>query len=529
MKRWYSLLEIVQFPLKMFFIAIVLMSMGDFFINPNITPYIYVQNEMILTFCQFLKYLGSFLISSVPMLVVIKMLSKRYEDSVPAYVGVVTYLLFHIVTMFVASTDLPSYCYSTMLGMQIDSKASMLSSVGMRYPLVTGFLSSIIVVIITRYCYHNSRRRFTYGILSFIDNDSWSLLSSMVLTTVAAVLFSLGWPYFLGGLENIFSFIAADIYNPANLFAYGVTERILSVFGLQDLIHNPFWLGNLGGSWMDAFGKSYTGDVSIWTALIAQNLDTFGYGRFITPYYVMNIFAVPGMLLSFYCLLTDKMERRRYGLFYLLAALTSIFAGTLIPLEIFLLIAAPALFFLHILGMSALYAFFSTLSIGIGYTYTGSLTMAMPGTLISLLPYLGVPEYSEAIMTIVSIGFTYFFFYFAVTRLYYKLLSGDFLNPKHNKERLDTFLEAVGGVANIKIINSSLNKISIYLYDPTLLDYELLNDLDVYRVAETRAGLSMEFGPSSTILKDGVRREMKRYQKELAAKPVVQKDQSIQQ
>lgn len=527
MKKWYSLLEIVQFPLKMFFVAIVLMSVGDFFTNPNLATYIHVQNQLVILTCQFFKYVGSFLISSIPMLVVIKLLSKRYEDSVPAYVGVVSYLLFHIVTMFVASTDLPSYCYNTMIGMQIDSKATMLSSLGIRYPLVTGLLSSLIVVIITRYCYRNSRKRFTYGILAFIDNDSWSLLSSMILTTISAVLFSLAWPYVLIGLDNIFSFIAADIYNPVNLFVYGFTERLLSVLGLQDLIHNSFWVGNMGGSWMDAFGKSYAGDINIWTALVSQNLDTFGYGRFITPYYVMNIFAVPGMLLSFYCLHTDKMERRKYGLFFLLAAFTSIFAGTLVPLEVFLLIAAPALFLLHLLGMSTLYAIFAMLSVGLGYTYSGSLAMAMPGTLISMLPYIGVPEYTDTLLTIVTVGIVYFFLYFLVTRLYYKVLSGEFLNPKHNREKLEIFLEAVGGVANIRIINSSLNKISVYLYDPTLLDYELLNDLDVYRVSETRAGLAMEFGASSTILKDGVVKAMKEYQKELAAKPVVQENQSV--
>ena len=74
MKKWYSLLEVLQFPLKMLFIAIALMGLGDFFVNPNITPYINVTNETILMLCRFLKYLGSFLISIFPMLLVVMLL-----------------------------------------------------------------------------------------------------------------------------------------------------------------------------------------------------------------------------------------------------------------------------------------------------------------------------------------------------------------------------------------------------------------------------------------------------------------------
>ena len=76
MKRWYSLLEVLQFPLKMFFVAIILMGFGDLFINPNITPYININNEIFISICKFLKYVGSFLISLFPMLVVIKLLSN---------------------------------------------------------------------------------------------------------------------------------------------------------------------------------------------------------------------------------------------------------------------------------------------------------------------------------------------------------------------------------------------------------------------------------------------------------------------
>ena len=117
-----------------------------------------------------------------------------------------------------------------------DQIVPLLSAGGIRYPLVTGLLSSIIVVFITRMCYMSSRRRFTYGVLSFIDNDSWSLITTIVYTVVAAILFSLGWPYVINFLKQLFEMIASDIYNPINMFVYGVIERIMSLFGLDVLI-----------------------------------------------------------------------------------------------------------------------------------------------------------------------------------------------------------------------------------------------------------------------------------------------------
>lgn len=522
MKRWYSLLEVLQFPLKMFFIAIVLMGLGDFFINSNITPYINVTNEIFLSVFRFFKYIGSFLISLFPMLVVIKLLSKRYEDSVPAYVGVVAFIIFHVVTMFVVSTDLPSYCYSSFMGMQIDAKVALLSAGGIRYPLVTGLLSSIIVVIITRMCYMGSRRRFTYGVLAFIDNDSWSLLTTILYTIVAAILFSLGWPYVINFLKQIFEMIASDIYNPINMFVYGVIERLLSLVGLEGLIRNPFWLNSLGGSWMDAFGKNYVGDVNIWTALTTQNLDTFGYGRFITPYYVINMFAVPGMIWAMFFLHTDKMEKRRYAFFFVLATIVSVFTGTLVPLEIMLFISAPVLYFMHVFSMSALYAIFAATSVQLGYTFTGSLETAMPGTLTSMIGFLGNENYAQTIMIVLIVGVAYFILYFLMTNLYYNVLAGDFLDIHKNEDTLYTFIEAIGGVANIRIINSSLNKITVMLYDPTKLNYELLNEIEVFKVAESRAGFAIEFGPNSTIIRKGVVKEWKKYQEELLRKPVEQ-------
>lgn len=521
MKKWYSLIDVFRFPLRVLLIAVILLGIGDFFQNPNILPYINITNEIFLTVCKVMEYTGSLLLNSLPLLLVIKILSRRYEDSVPAYVGIIAYLLFNIVTMYASSTKLPTYCYTSILGIQTSEISSVVSSGTLKYPLLTGFIGTIIVVWIAKWCYAKSRRRFTYGILAFIDNDTWSFITTLVFTALSAILIAFAWPYFFGMLQNLFNFIGSNIYNPANMFVYGFTERVLSVLDLQDLIHNTFWLGNLGGSWMDAFGKSYTGDVGVWTALFSQNLSTTGYGRFITPYYIMNIFAIPGMLIGIFSTVSDRLTRKRYGLFLAIAILVSITTGMLWPIELFLVITAPALFFMHTVAMSSLYAILASMSVTLGYSYTGTLAYALPGTIISAIPYLTNVKYLNTLIILLIVGIIYFVGYLFMTRSYYYILSGDFLDRKKNRHYRDQFIQALGGIANIRIVNAAVNKLVVSLYDPSKMDIETIKELGAYRIVETRIGTEIELGPRSVNLYRGIAKVLKKYLQQQASKPVV--------
>ena len=188
MKKWYTLIDVFRFPLRVLLIAIILLGTGDFFQNPNILPYINITNETFLTVCKVMEYTGSLLINILPLLLVVKILSRRYEDSVPAYVGIIAYLLFNIVTMYASSTTLPTYCYTSILGIQTSQVSSVVSTGTLKYPLLTGFIGTVFVVWITKWCYAKSRRRFTYGVLAFIDNDTWSFITTLVFTALSAIL-----------------------------------------------------------------------------------------------------------------------------------------------------------------------------------------------------------------------------------------------------------------------------------------------------------------------------------------------------
>ena len=174
----------------------------------------------------------------------------------------------------------------------------------------------------------------------------------------------------------VINFIALDTTNPINLVIYGIFDRLLSVCNLGTIIKTPFWYGTSGGSWVSIAGANVTGDVNIWTSQIEIGQVANMSGRFITPYYVLNIFAIPAMLWAFFSMQTDRLERSKLFLFYLFTTIISLFCGTILPVELVLLTLCPLLFFFHIACTGLMYGIFQAMHVSLGFRYTGFSTTA---------------------------------------------------------------------------------------------------------------------------------------------------------
>ncbi|MPM98217.1 PTS system glucoside-specific EIICBA component [bioreactor metagenome] len=290
-------------------------------------------------------------------------------------------------------------------------------------------------------------------------------------------------------------------------------DRVLSVFGLGSFIRQPFWYGSLGGSWINMVGESVVGDVSIWTTMVAQNLVPSTAGRFITPYYVLNMFAVPGLIWAVYSIYTDKMEKRRIRLFFILATLVSILMGTLLPLEIALILICPLLFVFHIMYTGMLFGLFQAAKVALGFSYTGNVTVALPGNLFEFLNFARNANYSHVIYTILIVGVASFLIYFLVTRIYFKYLALDLFNSGSSRRYVDTTIEAMGGTANIKMLHASINRLTIQVFDNSNLKLSMLSELGATRIVETRAGYSIDFGSGSTMIKRGIEKQLRAVQR----------------
>lgn len=513
MKRWHAFYEALQLPLKMLFLAILFLGIGNLITNQVFSPYWTIDNQYVILFAEAITRIGTFLVVYFPFIFFLRLVSRKSNGITTILIGIMGYFTFIIFTIFFASNTLPSAAFSSIFGISLPSSQLAAFAGKVQYPVQTGMVGVILITITTRIAYKQSRNKSAYGLLAFVDRDMWAMILNFIYSIAMAFIICFVWQYLFQSIDQISRFIASDISNPINIFIYGVADRVFSVFGLGSFIRQPFWFGNLGGSWINLVGESVAGDVGIWTTMVSQNLVPATAGRFITPYYVLNIFAVPGMIWAFYATYTDKVEKRRIRLFFVLATLLSIFAGTLLPLEIMLLLLCPLLFLFHVTYTGILFGLFQALKVALGFSYFGNVNVGLPGNLLEFMNFARNPNYSHVILTICVVGVISLIIYFLITRLYFKYLAIDLFNNGTSRNIIDKTIDAMGGTSNIKMLHASVNRLTIQVFDPSILKLSILADLGATRIVETRAGYSIDYGSGSTMIKRGIEKQLRAVQK----------------
>ena len=117
MRRWHSLLEIIQFPLKMLFVAIILTGLGTLITNQSLSVFWSVNDRNILLLADLFKRTGSFIIVNFPFFVMIKFLATKSNSSVPIMIGITGYVLVLVITMLFQPAGLPTSASSAILGL----------------------------------------------------------------------------------------------------------------------------------------------------------------------------------------------------------------------------------------------------------------------------------------------------------------------------------------------------------------------------------------------------------------------------
>ena len=74
---------------------------------------------------------------------------------------------------------------------------------------------------------------------------------------------------------------------------------------------------------------------------------------------------------------------------------------------------------------------------------------------------------------------------------------------------MDGTIKAVGGIENIKMIQSSMYQLVVQVYDPMKVDVPRLKGLGSFRVYETRAGFRICYGEGSTMVRIGMAKAMR--------------------
>lgn len=512
MKSWRSLYEILVFPLGIMVFAYALVGIGNILTNEAFASLFVVRNEIILMIAEACGRVGRFIIVYYPLIFLIRIVAKRSGSAasiLSAFLGYVTYLIF---TMYFRWVDLSPTAYSSILGLSITgSKVPSLSS-AVYYPLQTGIFSTILISLVTLSSYSRSRVRNEYGFFAFISKDVYCVIRTVIICGLLGVGMAYVWPYVFQGIQRVIEFISRDTTNPINLVLYGVFERLLATLHLGTILRSPFWYGASGGSWANIAGLSIAGDVNIWTRQIVSGSLSNMTGRFITPYYVLNIFAVPGMIWAAYSIQTDRLERHKTRLLFLIATIISMTTGVLLPLEVLLVILCPLLYIFHLGFTGILFGVLHVMRAYIGFQYTGTNTMAVcPGTILELISYLQNTSLQSSILKVVLVGGISFICYFLFTRIYFNYLALDLFRTGDKERAINGTIEAVGGIDNVKLIHSSMTRLIISLYDPSKLDMSKLKEVGSVRVLETKAGFAMAFGAKSTMIRKGLMEALRNY------------------
>lgn len=504
MSKWHSLLEFMQFPLKILFLATLMLGLGSALVNPNVSYIWTIKNENIIKISELLQFMGGNLINIFPILVYLKILTRKFEATVPVIIGVVSYIMMNITMIFFINSTYPEYFYKEVLGIAINFDQISINMSGLQKPYNLGVLTIIAAYFITMYFYQRSRHHSMYGILSFIDHDSWALLTSSIFSCLLGAGIAFVAPYVFDGMLFFFNLIARDITNPVNLMLYGMFERLSAVLNISDIPRSIFWFSEAGGSWLNSVGIKYSGDVAVWTAQKNEAIMTTTSGSFITPYYVINMFLIPSFYIAYYSLCTDKSDRRRYRLFFIIATILSFFAGNPLPAELLMLILSPLLYFIYIVIVGLLFAFMKILNVVVGYNFEGALMVANPGSSLDLIQYFRNPYVLPSVIKIIVIGIMVAVIFFFLTRKYFKKYAFGLFQINDKNETCDQIIEALGGIDNVLEANSTPDKLVLDLKDRSLIQYHVLQEYGAYLILEAKNGYLVRLGNVSTIVRDEI-------------------------
>lgn len=509
MRKFKYQFETLKYPLIVMLIMFFFKGLSNTILSDLIRPYLGVNFAWLIVLMEVLQFFSTFVIQYLPFMIVLKYLTNKYPKTSVSLMLVVSYILLLTVTMILGQKNLPSIAYESLFGisMSLKNTTSNLSVLVMPYRI--GLFAAVLSGAIVDISYRATRTRTRYALFQFIDKEVMSLIYTVVVTIIAGLILTYVWPILIGFLFRIFDWIARDISNPINTFVYGFFDKILSLLDLSALNRDTFWFNSQGGSWMSNTGNNFMGDVTIWNATFNEGVVQSGFGRFITPYYLINLFAVPGIIFGMLSTYTSKRERLYSVSLVVVLILFMTVADISLPIEIFLFITAPLLYGIHLFISSALFGLLQGIQVFLGSNLIDGLNNVSLGNGLELLNFFKNDQYKSTVITIFIIGFVVFVIYFFITNFFYRRLAVGLVNKLHIDDYIDEILEIVGGISNIEEIDSTPFRLEIKLLRPQMFNYEALDKSDIARVTETKSIYALYYGTASTMIRNEIMRMKK--------------------
>ena len=309
MKKFKYDFETIRYPLIILLVMMMLRGLSNTFFSSAIRTTLPEKLNWISSLMAIVQFFSTVIIQYFPFLIVIKVLGKRHNNYRISLVFFVSYIVLLTTTIVLGTSTLADIAYQDLFTISSTNISNTYNLNLLLRPYRIGLIGAVISGFIVNYTYKVTRSRTRYGFLSYIDRDVLNLLLTILFSLIVGSIFTYIWPFIIEFIFSIFKWISEDITNPISTFVYGFFDRILSILDLSAINRETFYFTNYGGSWMSSNGINYVGDVSVYQEIVKAGIYDSGFGRFVTPHYIINLFAIPGIIVGILSLYTNKRER----------------------------------------------------------------------------------------------------------------------------------------------------------------------------------------------------------------------------
>lgn len=424
------------FPISLLPLAGLCLGLGTLFTNAlnikiyglqNILGKVYFVGDTLTVtkttalyeFLIILSKLGNIIFSNLPLLFAIgtAFAFAKYEKPTAALMGGVFFLIMHQTINGLLSTtiipgvplvaDTPENPYAMLMAGQSVILGIQSLQMGIFGGIVAGLMTA---GIHSRYCkmklYSNMN---SLSVAEFFKLSKLPALLTVICAIFTGVVSYIVWPLVQTRVANLGFFIKNTGY--VGTFLFGVIERILMPFGLQNVFSLPLMYTKTGGE-MIARGTSIQGFQNMFLHHLtdpATKRFSVNYTRFMTGKYLFMMFGLPAASLAMYNAASKDRKKFIAGLLFSVA-LASFLVGFTEPLELLLLFTAPLLYLIHIILAGLSFVAMHIMNAATGVSFSGGLAdYYLFGVLQG--------QAKTGFTSIIPFGIAYFIIYYLLFRI----------------------------------------------------------------------------------------------------------------
>lgn len=514
-------------PIAVLPMAGILLGVGGSFTNKVLIETYHLTFLQEGTFLNHLLILfsniGSFVFGNLPLLfavgVAIGMANKNKETA--ALSAVIGFLLFHTVINTVISfqgitPDNVSFDALVKSGLS-EANARGVAALYTRelgiFTLQTGVFGGIITGLISSWITNKYSDKQLPDYLAFFSGNRFVPVITILFFIPIAAIFPFIWPTVFGAIVKAGELFAAT--GAIGTFFYGMSMRLLNVFGLHHAIYPLFWYTQLGG-YEEVAGKMVAGGQNIFFAQLADPSVTHFSAlatKTMTGGFLPMMFGLPAAALAMYRTAEDKNKAAIKGIL-ISAALTSFLTGITEPIEFTFLFVAPLLYVVHAILEGISYMLMYILNVAVGITFSRGI---IDFTFFGLLQGPAKTSYYWILILGPVYAIIYYYvFKFLIVKFNFatpgreggenKLYTRKDFNSKNDDELLDNIVKALGGVENIENLDACITRLRVTVKDPSkVADDKRWKELDAKGVIRSGNGVQAIYGTQADVYKSKIK------------------------